>query len=433
MAAQPFYIWTMMYGKKSACSYYRIETPMLSLQDAKLAEIYFEDFNERRNQKEATLAMLYSDLAHFYSVGGQKFLHTVKTLRNVKPGIRDGRPIYPPALIYDTDDNTDYVHPFNTTFAHLGVRDYPAGKILRPDDSLSFTDRHGKEHVAWEDKITNYQGILFDIQNNLNEMKMRHELIRQCHGATCTSQPLADYIKNVIGQKNVYVYPNSIRLQDYEMIKAVRTDDRIRILWQGSQSHYIDWWPLHEAIREIAQKYKDKVTFVVWGELFDWIYEIIPANMIESIYWTPYEAYKLRRGLVNCDINLCPLVNNPFNACKSAIKWYEGCIWDQPEATLAAKSPAYSEIKDGETGLLYSTPQEFVQKLSALIENAELRKTLGANAKEWVLNNRLAEHTVSGLFDFYTDTRNRQKRECGDPVLQPATLEDMKKLITTLR
>ena len=431
--ADPFYIWTMMYGQKSACSYYRIETPMLSIQDKKLAEIYFEDFNEHRNQKEATLAMLYSDVAHFYSVGGQKFLHTFKTLRNVKPGIRDGRPIYPPALIYDTDDNTDFVHPFNTTFAHLGVRDYPEGKILRPGDSLSFTDRFGKEHVAWEDGVSKYHDFVFNIENNIREMKMRHEMIRMAHGATCTSQPLADYIKNVIGQKNTYVYPNSIRLQDYDMIQAVRKDDRIRILWQGSQSHYVDWWPLHEAVRTIAQKYKDKVTFVIWGELFDWIYEIIPPNMIESHYWTPYDAYKLKRGLLNCDINLCPLVDNPFNACKSAIKWYEGSIWENPEATLAARSTVYSEMIDGENGLLYSTPEEFVEKLSALIENADLRKKVANGAKEYVLNNRLEKHTTEGLFDFYLDTRARQKREMGDPVLAPATLDDMKKLITTLR
>jgi glycosyltransferase involved in cell wall biosynthesis len=199
-------------------------------------------------------------------------------------------------------------------------------------------------------------------------------------------------------------------------------------------SHLIDWYPLRDALRTICQKYKDQITIVMYGEYFDWIADVIPASMLEYHPWQEYPAYRLKRGLLNADINLCPLANNVFNACKSAIKWYESAIFeDMPEATLAARGPVFSEIEDGVTGLLFDTPEEFVQKLSLLIEDAELRKRLHAAAHKWVLENRTPEKTIPGLFDFYADTRARQKRELGKPIIQPATHEQIMKLATPLR
>jgi len=428
--ANPFYVWTTFSGAKSACGYYRIEVPLRSLEQAKFAEVYYD---EGKHTKDSQLALLYSDVALFYSLSGAPFLHQVKTLRGIRPGQRGDIKLHPPTLIYDADDNTDFVHPFNTTYAHLGVRDYPDGRLLRPGEALAFTDDSGKEHIAWEDGVSRYEDIIFNIANNLKELKIRHEAIRLCHGATVTSKPLATYYQEVLGQKNVHIYPNTVVIDDYDQIPVVRTDQKIRILWQGSQSHYIDWWPLRFAVKELAEKYKDKVTFVIWGQWFDWIHDIIPDSMVEHHFWTPYEAYKLKRGLLNCDINLCPLADNAFNACKSAIKWYEASIWDSPEATLAANTITYSEIKDGKTGLLYNNPQEFIDKLSLLIENADLRKKLAHNAKEWVLTNRTPENTTSALFDFYVETRSRQKREQGNPIIAPSTVEEMKNILTALR
>jgi glycosyltransferase involved in cell wall biosynthesis len=126
--------------------------------------------------------------------------------------------------------------------------------------------------------------------------------------------------------------------------------------------------------------------------------------------WVPYPTYKAHRVLADADINLCPLIDNQFNRSKSCIKFYEGSILEVPEATLAGNCRPYSEeIVDGENGLLYSDPAEFVTKLSALIENAELRRDLARRAKAWVLENRHYEKTIPGLFEFYQHLRAKKK------------------------
>ena len=434
--ATNFFCWTINKGKQSACSWYRITVPMLHLSKMGLAHVYEDD--DTGDMKKSNLALMHSDIGHFYALTGEAALHRLRGLKRVSPGHRKtaegGMDIYPPTLIWDCDDNTDFVHPFNTTYAHMGVRGYPDARLLEPGEGLEIKDASGKTIGGWVDGQTEYNGTVFDIARNLHDMKVRHEVMKTVHGVTVASPQLAKYARDVIGCKNVYVFPNTISPDHYENIRAVRTDKRVRILWQGGMSHLIDWYPLREALRTICQKYKDQFTFVCFGEYFDWINEVVPASMFEYHPWVEYPAYRLKRGLLNCDINLCPLANNVFNAGKSAIKFYEASIFeDAPEATLAQRGPVFSEIQDGVTGLLFSTPEEFVEKLSLLIEDADLRRTLGHNAHKWVLDNRTPEKTISGLFDFYAETRAKHKRDLGAPIIQPATHEQIMRVAQPLR
>jgi hypothetical protein len=432
-----FYVWTTnMARHPNACQYYRIQVPFRSLDTLGLAQTY-EDTGE--HPQEALQAMLTSNIVHMYSVSGSTALHKARTIRDMKAGDLGGRMMIPPAVIYDCDDNTDFVHPFNRTFAYLGVRNYPDARLLKPFENLEWADQDGNKTVCWkhEDEdgpATHSNGIPYDVERNLAAMKERHELIRTCHGATASTRALAQYYEQVIGQKNTYVYPNTVILEDYEpQFEVIRKDpDEIRILWQGSESHYVDWYPLRDAIKVITEKYP-KVKWVIFGQWFKWVHDIIPDDRVEHHGWTAYEAFKLKRGLMNIDINLCVLANNAFNRCKSAIKWYEGSIWNRPEATLAANVEPYHEIEAGVTGMLYNDPADFVEKLSAMIENPELCRTLAENAKKWVIANRTPEKTAPGLFEFYQDCANRRRREAEGPLIVAPTQDQMKKVLARRR
>lgn len=424
--ASNFYVWTSNFSKRSACSYYRIEVPMGQLRDLDYVNLYMDD--GKVDDEESNMARMYSDIAHFYAIAGPGPLHTFKTIKKIAPGLRGGKEIYPPALIYDIDDNNDFVHPFNTSFAEQGVRGYPDARLLKPGEGLMIEDYRGNPIAGWSDQETKYNGITFDVARNLHHMKLRHQLIREAHGVTVCSPTLAKYMQNVIGAKNIHVHYNTIVPEHFENIRAVRTDDKIRILWQGGMSHWIDWYPLRDALKTISEKYRDKITWVIFGEWFNWIHENIPDDMVEHHQWVEYDAYKLKRGLLNVDINLCPLANNVFNACKSAIKWYEASIWEQPEATLAQIAPPHSEMVDGKTALLFSNPTEFVEKLSLLIEDADLRKKISFGAREWVLANRTPKQTIPALFEFYAETRAMQRRELGKPILRTPSIEQIQKV-----
>lgn len=415
----PFYVYAADKGEYSACSYYRIRVPMAWLERLGYTLGYID---RGKGGEDDIAAMFTSDVDLLYAATGRSNLYQMQVINNMEPKkIQDGSIHHPPTIIWDCDDNNDFVHPFNQSFAAQGIRHYPSGAFLEPGEALTSYDTKGNEHILWVDKETKSFGMLFDIERNLAEMKVRHRIIREAAGVTVPSPILARYISDVVGQKNVYVFPNTVVPGDYEEYPTIRTDDSVRVLWQGGMSHYIDWYPLREVIAAVFEKYRN-AKLVIWGEKFHWITDMIRPEQLEYHMWSDYPAFKLKRGLLNIDINLCPLAANTFNACKSAIKWYEGSIWSRPEATLAAKFGPYLEIEDGKTGLLYSSHEEFAQKLGRLIEDRNLRLRLGAGAREWVLANRTPQATIPGLFEFYSECRARTRR---GQIIRP-TLNEVK-------
>lgn len=398
--------------RPSACEYYRTYVPTRGLEAMEKAFCYIANGEEDKDM--CVQAAISSDIVHMYAVDREALGSLVDVIGSMKPQAdADGRLRVPPSTVWDIDDNNDYVHPYNPAFNHLGYRSYPSGKLMEPGDSVVTIVEDGTEKVMWDDKKTlGTKGVPFDIARNRATVASQMHMARSVQGVTVPSIALAKYFKQVQKCKNVHVFPNTIMMEDWHFPNLVpRTDGRVRILWQGGDSHAPDWFHLHGAVAEICKRYPH-VTFVIWGGSCVTVAKSIPPENLEQIGWIGFDGYRLRRALVDCDINLAPLIDNKFNHCKSAIKWYEASLGPKPEATLAANVEPYSlEMVDGETGLLYNTPEEFVTKLSILIENADLRRKLGEGAREWVLANRTPQATIPPLHDFYQELRAMRRQE----------------------
>jgi hypothetical protein len=92
--------------------------------------------------------------------------------------------------------------------------------------------------------------------------------------------------------------------------------------------------------------------------------------------WTELPA-RLRQ----VDVNLAPLVpDSVFNESKSAIKWLEAALVETP--TIATPTEPFVEaIDDGRTGILATTPEEWLHALETLLDDADLRSRMGARAR----------------------------------------------------
>ena len=88
--------------------------------------------------------------------------------------------------------------------------------------------------------------------------------------------------------------------------------------------------------------------------------------------------YPLKIAALNLDIGICPLVDDEFNNHKSQLKWSEYSALKIP--SVCSNLPPYECVEDGKTGYLAKDPDEFVDKLSLLIDNETLRKEIAENA-----------------------------------------------------
>jgi glycosyltransferase involved in cell wall biosynthesis len=404
------------------------------------------DFGECDIPKERRWAMaLESDITLSYQITSKFRLAMMQQAHTLKP-MRDdtGEMRWPATFICDTDDDIFNVQPLNLTFGRLGFADPATGKPLEdgaevgiahpleiPDESVqsALNKEHplplpgdradlkglrfifasdGKWHAyfsLWKD------GKNIDFKRNRDVVYAWRDIMKESQLITCTTPRVEAMVKRECGESTpTFVTPNAIDFGAYPFVELSDHPGEIRILWQGSATHHEDLWPLNDAIGRVAAKYPE-TTWIFWGAPYKWAEKNIPADRVKILPWVHHEAYTTRLSTINHDINLAPLQPHIFNQSRSAIKWYESSCICKPAATLAQNTGAYQdEMEDGVTGLLFNNPEEFEQKLGALIEDAKLRQTLSSNAKDWCRTNRDARKIITTLFHKYAETRETHKQ-----------------------
>jgi len=75
-------------------------------------------------------------------------------------------------------------------------------------------------------------------------------------------------------------------------------------------------------------------------------------------------------------------------------------------AVIASPTVYENSIEEGKTGLIYSSVNEFEEKLVKLIENAAFRHELAQNAYNYVAQNRLLVNHYKERAQWYYDMVN---------------------------
>jgi len=190
--------------------------------------------------------------------------------------------------------------------------------------------------------------------------------------------------------KKVFISTNKLSLEDLKWVENIikepkETEDleEIRLgYFSGTLSHNKDFATISEAIIKLLTKYPSLVLYIA-GPL-DLDESLLPfKNRIKNFPFVPRKQYF--ENLYKIDINLSPLEpNNPFCEAKSEIRFSEPGIVKIP--TIAVRNQTFSEsITDGLNGFLAETEEEWVEKISRLIEDKNLRITMGEKAREKVL------------------------------------------------
>lgn len=410
--ARPLAVYTPTINPDgSACSYYRVATPLRTMEELGLIESIFDN---QRTMKEdqRSMALAYSDIQLYYLLIDPNLLQRFFQFQEWRHN-RDftGQVRKPPVTVYDSDDHIEYCDIFNPKFAVLGTR-LPDGHKLEPGMSVHVDLSDGQTVTPWIDG-QHYPDGQFIIHENWRKLRLYKMLIRNATGVTVTTENLAKVYRSY-GAKNVHVFPNSLRRVDYPDIRVDRPRRKVRVLWQGGHSHFPDWHPLRQALGEVFRQ-RPNAEMVVWGMLFPGVHKEIPPKQLKYIPWNMYEKYAFRLATIGHHINVCPLARGSFNECKSSIKFLESSAITRPAATLAADLPPYQDIVDGDTGLLYDPddPNDFRDKLIALIDDAALRQELAERAAQYVWDNFDATKTVPALYRFYQDMKDAQG-ECNE-------------------
>lgn len=454
----PYRVYATPGPNLNACNYYRQHLPLLMMEKLGLpiASIIDDDTAAIDAQTRAAI-FLESDFTFLYQATNHRTVALMETAKQLKPMTdREGNKRWPPTFILDTDDDIFNVQPLNVTFGNLGTRKWD-GTPLEDGDEIGighptsippqeiqdilnekvFAPLAGAradcmvegenrrfvydEDGKWHDYVSLWRdGDNINISKNREKMENWRKSLRLANLITCSTPVVADTLRKEVGEDlPTFVSPNAIDFDQYEDIELRDHPGEVRILWEGSATHHEGLWPLNKTLARVAEKYP-QTTWYFFGAPYKWALKNLPKERVKTIGWCPYERYKLRLSTIGHDICLAPLAPNVFNNNRSGIRWYESSAICRPAAVVAQRWGAYrDEMEDGKTGLLFDTPEECEEKLSAAIESEQLRKELASNARDWVKTNRDAKKIALRLFHKWAEVREEQKLNTPFPTEEP--------------
>ena len=191
-------------------------------------------------------------------------------------------------------------------------------------------------------------------------------------------------LKNVEIIKNYYVN-DSLPLRPF----TFRGNEFIKIGYFGTLTHDNDLELIHNVILRLKDIFSKKgitVNFEIAGASIDEKSDWFNVKKIPYYPMSMKTFYDWLGKNSDWDIGIIPLVNTEFNKCKSELKYIEFSALGVP--VVASDMNVYNEtIKDGVTGFLANNEDEWVDKLSLLIEDPILRNGIVNNAHNDILEN----------------------------------------------
>lgn len=186
---------------------------------------------------------------------------------------------------------------------------------------------------------------------------------------TVSTEPLADVMRR--HNPNVTVVPNHIHADMLSMDRRRR--DEVTFAWAGGITHLQDLMLVRDPLRDVLDGSGAGMHFLGW--------DCSSVVGVESRFtpwqvdvWDYYAA-------VDADVGVIPLVDTPFNACRSPIKALEYAALGIP--VVASDVEAYRGfVRHGETGFLARTGQEWREYLGLLLADPDLRESMGKAARE---------------------------------------------------
>ena len=198
---------------------------------------------------------------------------------------------------------------------------------------------------------------------------------------------LADYAKNY--NKNVEIIPTTIDTSYHLNKELQKKDDRICIGWTGTSTTIQHFELIIPVLKKIKEKYKEKVYFKLIGENK---YYNKDLNLI-GVVWNYNSEIE---DLSEIDIGIMPLPDDEWSKGKCGFKGLQYMSLKIP-TIMSPVGVNRQIINNGVNGFLAKNNEEWIEKISLLVESEELRNKLGNEGRKTVES----KYSVNAIKEVY--------------------------------
>ena len=173
---------------------------------------------------------------------------------------------------------------------------------------------------------------------------------------------------------NVEILPTGLDTQAYSVRRPDAPSDKLRLVWIGSRSTLKYLAEIAPALEQIGTVCPNVVLRIICDDFLD-----LENIMVERETWSLETQCQ---ALAACHIGLAPLPDNRFTRGKCGFKILQYAAAGIP--TVASPVGVNSEyVQEGVTGMLVDKPRQWVEKIRTLVENEQMRRRMGANARDF--------------------------------------------------
>lgn len=229
------------------------------------------------------------------------------------------------------------------------------------------------------------------------------QTMKLCDGYIVSTFNLKNAVEKSFPGKKVIINRNVASMEMMILslcTKKEESDGEIRLgYFSGSKTHNEDFESIKDVILSIMDKNK-QVCLMIGGQIelpkeFNTI-----SDRIEKFDFVSWK--KLPQLIAKADINLMPLENTFFHACKSENKWMEAAFVHVP--TVATwNTELETAIEDGVTGYLCKNSSDWETKLQKLIDEEPLRTKIAENANRKVMQNYTTYNLEAEVLELFSE------------------------------
>jgi glycosyltransferase involved in cell wall biosynthesis len=234
-------------------------------------------------------------------------------------------------------------------------------------------------------------------------MALYHAAARCCRIGLASTQPLADLLGPLTQSGKCLLHRNG--LDELNVFRSVDRSfkDTVDIFYgSGTKAHNSDLVEIIMPVMRQVLEAHENARFIVMG------YAQLPSEFMQQ-FGDQIVQLPLTSNVTSyyeqmqwADVCLAVLHSDKINDCKSELKWFEPACFGIP-SVVSATANFRDVINDGVDGFLASNTQEWVDALGRLIEEPELRKSVGQTAFERIQKEYMPETLGASLHASLTD------------------------------
>ena len=185
---------------------------------------------------------------------------------------------------------------------------------------------------------------------------------------------LAGYARARNGQ--VSVVPTSIEMADYPVVPEPADGGRFIVCWTGSTSTLVHFEHARAPLEQLAGKVPLTVKVICNKP---------PERQIAGaeMKFVPWSVEREAAELGGCHVGIMPLPDDEVSRGKCGLKALQ-CMATARPVVVSPVGVNCEIVRAGENGFLAATTDEWVETLSRLAADAQLRARLGLNARATV-------------------------------------------------